>query len=126
MTDHNEASATSATLATRVFDLIGASWMSQAICTAAELRIPELIAGGIQSIDELPGAPSLQSLGVEGFDARSQPSWYGLLAPAGTPAEAIARIQAESVRALRDEKAAAALRAARIFVVASTTESSRR
>lgn len=62
------------------------------------------------------------SLGVEGFDARSQLSWYGLLAPAGTPAEAIARIQAESVRALRDEKAAAARRAARIFVVASTTE----
>jgi hypothetical protein len=56
MTDRNEASATSATLATRVFDLIGASWMSQAICTAAELRIPELIAGGSQSIDELAQA----------------------------------------------------------------------
>jgi SAM-dependent methyltransferase len=53
VTDRNEASATSATLATRVLDLIGASWMSQAICTAAELRIPELIAGGSQSIDEL-------------------------------------------------------------------------
>jgi len=53
MTDCNEPSATSTTLATRVFDLIGASWMSQAICTAAELRIPDLIARGSQSINEL-------------------------------------------------------------------------
>jgi SAM-dependent methyltransferase len=56
MTDRNEATATSATLATRVLDLIGAGWMSQAICTAAELGIPDLIAGGRQSIDELASA----------------------------------------------------------------------
>jgi orsellinic acid C2-O-methyltransferase len=56
MTDRNQASAVSATLATRVLDLIGASWMSQAICTAAELRIPDLLAGGCQSIDELASA----------------------------------------------------------------------
>lgn len=56
MTDGNEASATPATLAMRVLDLIGASWMSQAICAAAELGIPDLIAGGCQSIDELASA----------------------------------------------------------------------
>jgi hypothetical protein len=56
MMERNEPPATSATLATRVFDLIGASWMSQAICTAAELRIPELIADGNQSVDELARA----------------------------------------------------------------------
>ena len=72
--------------------------------------------------EELPGTPSLQSLGIEGFDARSQPSWYGLLAPAGTPADVIARIQIEALRAMRDEKAAAALRAARIFVVGSSPQ----
>src|SRR6266436_191781 len=56
MTDRNEATATSATLATRVLDLIGAGWMSQAICAAAELGIPDLIAGGCHSIDELASA----------------------------------------------------------------------
>lgn len=53
MADRNEAAVGSAALATRVLDQIGASWMSQAICTAAELRIPELIAGGSHTMDEL-------------------------------------------------------------------------
>ena len=56
MADRNEAAAASAALATRVLDQIGASWMSQAICTAAELGIPELIAGGSHTIDELARA----------------------------------------------------------------------
>ena len=103
---------------------------TQVMFTPTTGALPHIRSGKLKAlavylterVDELPGTPSLQSLGVEGFDARSQPSWYGLLAPAGTPAEVIARIQADAVRAMRDEKSAAALRAARIFVVGSSPE----
>lgn len=37
----------------RLLDMIGASWMSQAICVAAELRIPDLLAERPQSAEEL-------------------------------------------------------------------------
>lgn len=72
--------------------------------------------------DELPEVRSLAAQGIEGFDARSQPSWYGLLAPAGTPRETIARINVETVKALKDEKVAAAIKAARIFAIGNTPE----
>jgi len=35
---------------------------------------------------------------VKGFDASS---WFGLLAPAGTPADIVSRLQQESARALK-------------------------
>lgn len=43
----------------------------------------------------LPEVPSFADSGVPGFDAVF---WYGLVAPAGTPAPVVARIQAELAR----------------------------
>src|SRR3989442_4653888 len=37
------------------------------------------------SIGELAGVPSLDAQGIKGFDQKSLPFWYGLLAAAGTP-----------------------------------------
>ena len=76
----------------------------------------------VERVDELPNVSSLAAQGVEGFDAKSQPSWYGLLAPSGTPRAVIARIHADTVSALRDEKVLAAFAAARIFVIGNTPE----
>jgi tripartite-type tricarboxylate transporter receptor subunit TctC len=73
-------------------------------------------------IDELPAAQSLGAQGVAGFDQNSQPFWYGLLAPAGTPKNVIARINADTVAALKDEKVSAVLRKARIFVIGNSPE----
>jgi tripartite-type tricarboxylate transporter receptor subunit TctC len=70
-----------------------------------------------ERIDELPGVPSLP-----GFDQATLPFWYGLLAPAGTPREVIARLHAETVKALKDPGISSKLQAARIFVVANTPE----
>jgi orsellinic acid C2-O-methyltransferase len=53
---HNEFAADSPRLVTHVLDLIGACWISQAICAAAELGIADLIAGGCRSVDELASA----------------------------------------------------------------------
>ncbi|WP_227820554.1 Bug family tripartite tricarboxylate transporter substrate binding protein [Ramlibacter tataouinensis] len=46
----------------------------------------------------LPDVPTVEeAAGLKGFDATS---WFGLLAPAGTPAEIVNRIQQESAKAL--------------------------
>ncbi|HEX3142067.1 MAG TPA: tripartite tricarboxylate transporter substrate binding protein [Rhizobacter sp.] len=45
----------------------------------------------------LPEVPTIAESGVKGFEASS---WFGLLAPAGTPADIVSRIQQESAKAL--------------------------
>ena len=46
---------------------------------------------------ELPEVPTIAESGYKGFEAST---WYGLLAPAGTPAAVVARLNAEVNRAL--------------------------
>ncbi len=53
--------------ASKLLDIIGGSWMSQAVYVAAELRIADLLAGGPRRVDELAKAaechaPSLRRL----------------------------------------------------------------
>jgi tripartite-type tricarboxylate transporter receptor subunit TctC len=75
-----------------------------------------------EQIDELPGVRSMAAQGMDGFDANNLPFWYGLLAPAGTPKASIARIHADTLKALQDEKVASALKAARIFAIGNSPE----
>jgi len=74
------------------------------------------------SVDDLPGVASLGAQGIAGFDGASLPFWYGLLAPAGTPPEIIARLNAETVKALRDPQVVKMLRAGRIFPIGNSPE----
>jgi len=66
------------------------------------------LAADIPNVGEL-GMPQLESL-----------AWNGLLAPAGTPAEVVSRLAAESVAALRHPQAREALARLGFDVVAST------
>jgi tripartite-type tricarboxylate transporter receptor subunit TctC len=49
----------------------------------------------------MPQVPTLKEAGLGGFSARI---WWGLAGPAGTPAPALARINAEFTRLLHDAK----------------------
>jgi tripartite-type tricarboxylate transporter receptor subunit TctC len=73
-------------------------------------------------IDELPGVRSVAAQGVAGLDARSIPSWYGMLVPAGTPREVVMRLNAETVKILKDPQVDKTLRTARIFPIANSPE----
>jgi tripartite-type tricarboxylate transporter receptor subunit TctC len=75
-----------------------------------------------ESVPELPEVKSLEAQGIKGFDQKSLPFWYGMLVPAGTPREAIQRLNGETLKILKDPKVAATLRAARIFPIGSTPE----
>jgi tripartite-type tricarboxylate transporter receptor subunit TctC len=51
-----------------------------------------------QRVDDLPNVPTIQEAGFKGFEAVT---WFGLLAPAGTPKEIITRLNAEFNKALQ-------------------------
>jgi len=61
-------------------------------------RLRALAVTSAKRAPELPEVPTIAESGYRGFDAST---WYGLLAPAGTPAPIIARLNAEVNRALK-------------------------
>jgi len=57
------------------------------------------IAVGTQSrIPTLPDVPTVAEMGYKDFETSQ---WYGILAPAGTPAAIVKRLQEESLKALK-------------------------
>ena len=64
-------------------------------------RVRALAVSGPKRIEALPAVPPLAEAGVPGYEAMQ---WYGLAAPAGTPAPAIARLNAEAVKALQSDE----------------------
>ena len=61
-------------------------------------RLKALGVGGAKRIEALPDVPTIAEAGVPGYEASN---WWGLLAPAGTPAPALARLRQE-VAAIQD------------------------
>ena len=73
------------------------------------------IASGARS-PAMPQVPTIAESGLPGYDVSS---WFGLLAPAGTPREVIARLHSEVVRILKAEDVKQQLAADGAEVVAS-------
>ncbi|MBI3373006.1 MAG: tripartite tricarboxylate transporter substrate binding protein [Betaproteobacteria bacterium] len=61
-------------------------------------RLRALAVTGKQRSPLLPGVPTLAESVAPGYEAGS---WYGLLAPAGTPRDVVLRLNAEVAKALR-------------------------
>lgn len=86
-----------------VIDLVGGQ-IPMGILGAAPL-IPHLKVGRLRALAvttakrtaALPDVPTLAEVGVKGFESSQ---WFGLLAPAGTPREVIAKINADLQRVL--------------------------
>jgi tripartite-type tricarboxylate transporter receptor subunit TctC len=67
----------------------------------------------------LPEIPTVAEAGLAGYDSTQ---WYGVLAPAGTPREIVARLHGEIVRALRDPEVGKRLEADGAEAVGSSPE----
>ena len=70
--------------------------------TVGHVRAGKLRALGIAATarwSELPDVPTMEEAGVRGY---AYGPWYGLWFPAGAPGEYVARIRAETVKALED------------------------
>ncbi|QQB33069.1 tripartite tricarboxylate transporter substrate binding protein [Achromobacter deleyi] len=63
-------------------------------------KIKIVAVGSAQRLPILPDVPTVAEQGYPGFESSQ---WFGLLAPAGTPQEAISRLQAAAQRALQTD-----------------------
>jgi tripartite-type tricarboxylate transporter receptor subunit TctC len=61
-------------------------------------KLRALAVSSAKRVDDLPNVPTLNESGYAGFNAVT---WFGLLAPAGTPKEVVARLNAEFNKALQ-------------------------
>ena len=62
-------------------------------------KLRPLAVTSARRVDDLPNVPTINESGYAGFDAVT---WFGLLAPAGTPKDVIARLNAEFNKALQN------------------------
>jgi tripartite-type tricarboxylate transporter receptor subunit TctC len=77
-----------------------AAMFSNALTARAQIEsggVRALGVSGRKRSTALPQVPPIAEVGVPGYEATQ---WYGLVAPAGTPAEIIGRLNAEAMRAL--------------------------
>ena len=89
--------------------------------------IPQVRAGRIRALavtsakrtEIVPELPTISESGVPGYEVSS---WYGLLAPAGTPAAIVSRLQQGVAKALRLPDVGQKLKADGLDLVGSTPE----
>ncbi len=79
-------------------DFMMATWASVS-ALAVDGRIRALAVGGETRFPDLPDVPMLKELG---YDYVSGDAWFGLFAPAGTPASILERVHAATRDALED------------------------
>ena len=82
-------------------------------------RMRALAVSGSTRSSGIPTVPTMHEAGVRGYEAVS---WYGMFVPAGTPREAIAKIHAETVRALHKPDIQQRFAALGVETVGSTPE----
>ena len=70
-------------------------------------------------LEVLPDVPTYAELG---FASLNDPSWFGLVAPAGTPPQAINRVRDAAVAALKDPAVTERLAALGLYVSGTTPE----
>jgi tripartite-type tricarboxylate transporter receptor subunit TctC len=62
-------------------------------------KLRPLAVTSAKRVDDLPGVPTINESGYTGFDAVT---WFGLLAPAGTPGDVITKLNVEFNKALQN------------------------
>jgi tripartite-type tricarboxylate transporter receptor subunit TctC len=75
-----------------------------------QIKAGKLIAYAVtspQRLPMLPDVPTVSEAGLPGYDSTG---WFGVVAPAGTPAAVIARLNAEITAALNDSEIKANMR----------------
>jgi tripartite-type tricarboxylate transporter receptor subunit TctC len=68
----------------------------------AYIKSGKLRAIAVTTPQRFPGLPDVPTIAESGYPGYSFSSWFGILAPAGTPRPVIDRLQAEVAKALKD------------------------
>jgi tripartite-type tricarboxylate transporter receptor subunit TctC len=61
-------------------------------------KLRAIAVGTLQRISAMPDVPTVVEMGYKDFETSQ---WYGILAPAGTPADVVKKLQEESLKALK-------------------------
>ena len=75
-----------------------------------QIKAGKLVAFAVtspQRLPQLPDVPTVSEAGLPGYDSTG---WFGVVAPAGTPAPIVQKLNAEITAALRDEQVVANMR----------------
>ena len=107
------APATTDIISNRITGLFTAP--SGGISLAKEGKVKMLAVIGRQRLSEMPDVPAFSETGLKlaGFE---EGTWYGIAAPAGTPDDIVAKLNAALNKALEDKSVAERLAASDIFV----------
>jgi len=90
-----------------VNDLVGGhvdlyiSSMPQILQIAKTAQARPLAVTGLKRSPSLPDVPTLDEIGLKGYEASP---WWGIVVPAGTPADIIAKLNAEINKALGSDE----------------------
>lgn len=90
------APAVTATMSGEVSLIFGGIVQSAPLVDAGKLRA--IAVSGARRAPSMPKVPTVAESGLPGFEAGS---WYGLLAPAGTPKPIVDRLNKEALRILQ-------------------------
>jgi tripartite-type tricarboxylate transporter receptor subunit TctC len=85
--------AIAAAVAGEVDMVFATPWEAQPFIESGKLRA--LAVSSARRLPSLPNVPTMREAGLPGFEATQ---WYGILVPAGTPRDVIARLHAEFTR----------------------------
>lgn len=86
---------------------------------------PHITSGGVRAIavtspQRLPGLPSVPTVSESGVPGYEMEIWFGLMAPAGTPPAALARINEAVVASLQDKAVVAQLAGGALTPITAT------
>ena len=75
-------------------------FFAQSSSALPQWRAGKVVALGVATRKRFASAPELPTIAEQGFPDFEATSWYGLVAPAGTPSSIVERLHGEIVRAL--------------------------
>jgi tripartite-type tricarboxylate transporter receptor subunit TctC len=75
-----------------------------------QIKAGKLVAFAVTSPARLPMLPEVPTVAEAGLPGYDSTGWFGVVAPAGTPAPVVARLNAEINAALADEQNKASMR----------------
>jgi tripartite-type tricarboxylate transporter receptor subunit TctC len=90
--------------------------------TVPHIKSGKLIAIAVTSPRRLAALPDVPTVAESGYPGFQVDNMYGVLAPRGTPPEAVRRLHDDIVRVVREPEVQKALGAASIDIVANTPE----
>ena len=90
--------------------------------TLPQIKAGKLVAIAVTSPKRLAALPDVPTVAESGYPGFQVDNMYGVLAPRGTPPEAVRKLHEDIVRAVRSPDTTKALEAASIDIVANTPE----